>query len=162
MWYLDVNSVKTDFLILSFPFHIHSILKLAPVLSQKSEKMHLLRTFCSSTAKTKQNHRYLDNRWQADLFSFRKLSEQVNAAIESQASLLYQGGWVCRDDFFARCYTRRGSLGLANFSAKPFYMAPAKKNDPKDFLILFSSICLLQSVSWCSSKGLLHLCTHLI
>ena len=30
MWYLDVNSVKTDFLILSSPFHIHSILKLAP------------------------------------------------------------------------------------------------------------------------------------
>ena len=52
MWYLDVNSVKTDFLILSSPFHIHSILKLAPVLSQKSEKMHLMRTFCSSTAKT--------------------------------------------------------------------------------------------------------------
>ena len=46
MWYLDVNSVKTDFLILSSPFHIHSILKLAPVLSQKSEKMRLVRTFC--------------------------------------------------------------------------------------------------------------------
>ena len=42
MWYLDVNSVKTDFLILSSPFHIHSISKLAPVLSQRS----------SSTAKT--------------------------------------------------------------------------------------------------------------
>ena len=27
-------------------------LKLAPVLSQKSEKMHLVRTFCSTTAKT--------------------------------------------------------------------------------------------------------------
>ena len=39
------NSEKTDFLILSSPFHIHSILKLAPVLSQKSEKMHLVRTF---------------------------------------------------------------------------------------------------------------------
>ena len=52
MWYLDVNSVKTDFLILSSPFHIHSILKLAPVLSQNSEKMHLVRTFCCSTAKT--------------------------------------------------------------------------------------------------------------
>ena len=37
---------------LSSDFHIHSILKLAPVLSQKSEKMHLVRTFCSSTAKT--------------------------------------------------------------------------------------------------------------
>ena len=35
MWYLDVNSVKTDFLILSSLFHIHSTLKLAPVLSQK-------------------------------------------------------------------------------------------------------------------------------
>ena len=34
------------------PFHIHSILKLAPVLSQIREKMHLVRTFCSSTAKT--------------------------------------------------------------------------------------------------------------
>ena len=52
MGYLDVNSVKADFLILSSPFHVHSILKLAPVLSQKSEKMHLVRTFCSSTAKT--------------------------------------------------------------------------------------------------------------
>ena len=52
MWYLDVNSVKTDFLILSSPFHISSILKFAPVLSQKSEKMHLVRTFCSSTVKT--------------------------------------------------------------------------------------------------------------
>ena len=29
------NSEKTDFLILSSPFHIHSISKLAPVLSQK-------------------------------------------------------------------------------------------------------------------------------
>ena len=37
---------------LSSPFHIHSILKLAPDLSQKSEKMHLVRTSCSSTAKT--------------------------------------------------------------------------------------------------------------
>ena len=37
---------------LSSPFHIHSILKLAPVLSQKSEKMHLVRTFYSSAAKT--------------------------------------------------------------------------------------------------------------
>ena len=50
--YLDVNSVKTDFLILSFPFHIHAILKLAPVLSQKWTKMHLVGAFCSSTAKT--------------------------------------------------------------------------------------------------------------
>ena len=52
MWYLDVNSVKTDFLILSYPFHIPTILKFAPDLSQKSEKMRLVRTFCSSTAKT--------------------------------------------------------------------------------------------------------------
>ena len=52
MWYLHVNSVKTDFLILSSPFLTHSILKLAPVLSRKSEKMHLVRTFRSSTAKT--------------------------------------------------------------------------------------------------------------
>ena len=39
-------------LILSSPSHIHSILTLASVLSQKSEEMHLVRTFCSSTAKT--------------------------------------------------------------------------------------------------------------
>ena len=52
MWYLDINSVKTDFLILSSPFRIHSILKLAPVLTQKSRKTHLVRTFYSSTAKT--------------------------------------------------------------------------------------------------------------
>ena len=37
MWYLDVNSVKTDLLILSSLFHIHSILKLAPVLSKIGE-----------------------------------------------------------------------------------------------------------------------------
>ena len=52
MWYLDVNSVKTDFLILSSPFHIHSILKLVPVLSQKSEKMHLV---CALSAALPQN-----------------------------------------------------------------------------------------------------------
>ena len=37
---------------LSSPFHIYAILKLAPVLSQKSVEVHLLPTFCSSTAKT--------------------------------------------------------------------------------------------------------------
>ena len=36
----------------SSPFHIHAILKLAPVLSQESEKMNVVRTFCSSAAKT--------------------------------------------------------------------------------------------------------------
>ena len=36
---------------LSSPFLIHAILKLAPVLSQKSEKMHVVRTFCSSATK---------------------------------------------------------------------------------------------------------------
>ena len=36
---------------LSPPFHIPAILKHAAVLSQKSEEMCLLRTFCSSTAK---------------------------------------------------------------------------------------------------------------
>ena len=36
---------------LSSLFLIHAILKLAPVLSQKSEQMHLVRTFCNSTAK---------------------------------------------------------------------------------------------------------------
>ena len=35
---------------LSSPFHIHAILILAPVLSQNSEKMHVVRTFCSSAA----------------------------------------------------------------------------------------------------------------
>ena len=49
MWYLDVNYLKTDLLILSSPFHVHSILKLAPVLSQKSEKMHLVRN-CGRSA----------------------------------------------------------------------------------------------------------------
>ena len=36
---------------ISSPFHILAILKLTPVLSQKSEKMNLVRTFCSSAAK---------------------------------------------------------------------------------------------------------------
>ena len=39
------------FLVLSSSFHIHAISKLAPVLSQKSEKMHLVRTSWSSIAK---------------------------------------------------------------------------------------------------------------
>ena len=47
MRYLDVNSVKTDFL-----NTIHDILKRTPVLSQKSEKMQLVRTSCNSTEKT--------------------------------------------------------------------------------------------------------------
>ena len=37
---------------LSFPFHVHAILKLTPVLSQKSENKHLVYPFCSSTTKT--------------------------------------------------------------------------------------------------------------
>ena len=41
-----------EFLMLSSPFLIHAILKLAPVLSQKLEKMHLVHHFCSSIAKT--------------------------------------------------------------------------------------------------------------
>ena len=43
---------KTDYFIPSSPFHIHAILKLAPVLSQLSEKMHVVRIFCSAAAKT--------------------------------------------------------------------------------------------------------------
>ena len=46
------NSVKTDFSLLSSTFHINSILKLALVLSQELREMQLVRTFCSSTAKT--------------------------------------------------------------------------------------------------------------
>ena len=34
------------------PFYIHVTLKLAPVLSQKSEEMLFVRTFCCSVAKT--------------------------------------------------------------------------------------------------------------
>ena len=38
---------------LSFPFHVHAILKLTlAVLSQKSENKHLVYPFCSSTTKT--------------------------------------------------------------------------------------------------------------
>ena len=37
---------------ISSPFHILVILKLTPVLSQKSEKINVVRTFCSSAAKT--------------------------------------------------------------------------------------------------------------
>ena len=37
-----VNSVKTDFSVRSSTFHIHAILKHAPVLSQNSLKMQLL------------------------------------------------------------------------------------------------------------------------
>ena len=37
---------------LSSPFHIHTIFKLAPVLYQKSAEIYFVSTFCSSTAKT--------------------------------------------------------------------------------------------------------------
>ena len=57
---------------LSSPFHIHSILKLAPVLSQKSEKMHLMRTFCSSTEKNKYGDpHFLSHDFDKDSASFR-------------------------------------------------------------------------------------------
>ena len=36
---------------ISSPFHILVILKLTPVLSHKSEKINVVRTFCSSAAK---------------------------------------------------------------------------------------------------------------
>ena len=36
---------------ISFPFHVHAILKLTPFLSQKSENKHLVYPFCSSTTK---------------------------------------------------------------------------------------------------------------
>ena len=48
----DVNSVNTDFLILSSPFHITCYFETRPVLPQKSTKMHLVCTICSCTAKT--------------------------------------------------------------------------------------------------------------
>ena len=68
MWYLDVNSVKKNFLILSCPFHI---LKLAPVVSQKSEKMHLVRTFCISNAKTSTLTHFLFHEFNKDSASLR-------------------------------------------------------------------------------------------
>ena len=37
---------------LSSPFRIHAILKVAQVLSQLPEKKYLVRTFCSAAAKT--------------------------------------------------------------------------------------------------------------
>ena len=37
---------------LSSPFRIHAILKVAQVLSQLPEKMYMVRTFCSAAAKT--------------------------------------------------------------------------------------------------------------
>ena len=51
MWYLDVNSVKTDFLILSSPFHIHSILKRPSPLSKLGENdfgVHFLQLYCKN------------------------------------------------------------------------------------------------------------------
>ena len=62
---------KRIFLILSSRFHIHSILKLAPVFSQKSEKMHLVRTFWSSTAKTSSVTHFLFHDFNKDSLSFR-------------------------------------------------------------------------------------------
>ena len=37
---------------LSSTFHVHATLKIAPILPQKSQEMQVVRTFCSSTAKT--------------------------------------------------------------------------------------------------------------
>ena len=47
----DVNSVNTDFLILSSPTHITCYFETRPVLPQKSTEMHLVCTICSSTTK---------------------------------------------------------------------------------------------------------------
>ena len=89
MWYLDVSFLKTDFFNTFFSLShtfgpIHSVLKHAPVLSQKSEKMHLLRTFCSSTAKTSTANKDSANKdsasfrweknWQKSMISFLAIS----------------------------------------------------------------------------------------
>ena len=37
---------------LSSTFHLHAVLNPVPVLTQKSQGMQVVRTFCSSTAKT--------------------------------------------------------------------------------------------------------------
>ena len=95
MWYLDVNSVKTDFLILSSPFHIHSILKLAPVLSQKSEKMHLVRTFCSSAAKTSTvTPHFLFHDFNMDSASFRLEKNWHNSMLSFLAIFLNCTAWA--------------------------------------------------------------------
>ena len=52
MRYLDVNSVKTDFLNTFFPFSHIWHFETRPSPLSKSEKMHLMRTSCSSTAIT--------------------------------------------------------------------------------------------------------------
>ena len=46
-----VNSVKTDFSVRSSTFHIHAILKHAPVLSKLFKNVVIIRTFCCSIAK---------------------------------------------------------------------------------------------------------------
>ena len=95
MRYLDVNSVKTDFLILSSPFHIHSILKLAPVLSQKSEKMRLVRTFCSCTAKTSTvTPHFLFHDFNKDSASFRWEKNSHKSVFSFLAILLNCTDWA--------------------------------------------------------------------
>ena len=67
-----VNSAKTEVLVLSSPFYVQSFLKLTLVLSRKSEKINLVRTFCSSTAKTSTvTPIFLFNDFNKDSASFR-------------------------------------------------------------------------------------------
>ena len=67
MWYLDVSSVKTDFLILPSPFHIHSIVKLA----QSSLKNRRKCIWCALSAALPQKRM----RWPHFLFhDFNKAS----------------------------------------------------------------------------------------
>ena len=95
MWYLDVNSVKTDFLILSSPFHIHSILKLAPVLSQKSEKMRFGAHFLQLYRKNEYGDpHFLFHDFSKDSASFRWEKNWHKAMFSFLASLLNCTDWA--------------------------------------------------------------------
>ena len=65
---------------------------------------------------------------------------QINEAIESQVGLLFQGGSVCRDDFFCPVLHETRQPGISQFLRDAFLHGACKKNDPRDFIILFSSI----------------------
>ena len=51
--YLDVYSIKANFSIISSTFHVHAVLKLAPVLLPKSQGMQVVRIICTFTKKNK-------------------------------------------------------------------------------------------------------------
>ena len=94
MWYLDVSSVKTDFLILPSPFHIHSIVKLA----QSSLKNRRKCIWCALSAALPQKRmrwpHFLFHDFNKDSASFRWEKNWPKSTFSFLAILLNCTDWA--------------------------------------------------------------------